>query len=103
MSVGLVRRAAGYDPEPIARTVGQLVALQAGTDDSPPVATVVAPSGGRERQAAATPGADASRATTPGARAALELGEAGFYELLAENGTVTRVLAANADREPPEQ
>ena len=95
---GLVRRAAGYDPEPIARTVGQLVALQAGTDDSPPVATVVAPSGGRERRAAATPGADASRATTPGARAALELGEAGFYELLAENGTVTRVLAANADR-----
>ena len=82
---GLVRHAAGYDPEPIARTVGQLVALPAGTDGGQPVATVVAPSGARERRSAAP-------APT------LELGEPGFYELLTEGGTTTRVLAANADR-----
>jgi hypothetical protein len=82
---GLVRHAAGYDPEPIARTVGQRVALPAGTDGSQPVATVVAPSGARERR-------EAAPAPT------LELGEPGFYELLTEGGTTTRVLAANADR-----
>ena len=80
---GLVRHAAGYDPEPIARTVGQLVALPAGGDSAGAgaVATIVAPSGARQRRGRA-----------------LDLGEAGFYELLAENGTTTRVLAANADR-----
>jgi hypothetical protein len=77
----LVRRAAGYDPEPIARTVGQLVALPAEGDSSSRVATIVAPSGTRERRGQA-----------------LDLGEAGFYELLSEDGATRRVLAANADR-----
>ncbi len=81
---GLVRHAAGYDPEPIARSVGQRVALPA-IAGAPAVATVVAPSGDRDRRAA-------------DAAPALELGEPGFYELLTEGGTVTRVLAANADR-----
>jgi hypothetical protein len=78
---GLVRHAAGYDPEPIARTVGQLVALPAEGDTSSRVATIVAPSGTRERRGQA-----------------LDLGEAGFYELLSEDGATRRVLAANADR-----
>lgn len=78
---GLVRHAAGYDPEPIARTVGQLVALPAERDSASMVATVVAPSGARERRGQV-----------------LDLGEAGFYELLSEDGATTRVLAANADR-----
>ena len=78
---GLVRHAAGYDPEPIARTVGQLVALPAESDSAGMVATIVAPSGARERRGQV-----------------LDLGEAGFYELLSEDGATTRVLAANADR-----
>ena len=78
---GLVRHAAGYDPEPIARMVGQLVALPPEGDSARRVATIVAPSGARERRGQA-----------------LDLGEAGFYELLSEDGATTRVLAANADR-----
>lgn len=88
---GLVRHAAGYDPEPIARTIGQLVALPAAGASAPAVATVVAPSGARERRAAA------DSTGTPSGRA-LELGEPGFYELLTESGTTARVLAVNADR-----
>ena len=78
---GLARHAAGYDPEPIARMVGQLVALPPEGDSARRVATIVAPSGARERRGPA-----------------LDLGEAGFYELLSEDGATTRVLAANADR-----
>jgi hypothetical protein len=82
---GLVRHAAGYDPEPIARTVGQLVALPPSPDSSARVATVITPSGTRERRAA-------------DAAPVLELEESGFYELLTEGGAAVRVLASNADR-----
>jgi hypothetical protein len=93
---GLVRHAAGYAPEPIARTVGQLVRVAGDPSGDPiasaaarprnqDVAAIVSPSGARQRRSAGSP-------------ATLELAEAGFYELITEMGTAARIVAANVDR-----
>lgn len=84
---GLVRHAAGYTPDPIARTVGQVAGLgrDRSGDTVAAVTTVVTPSGARERRSADAP-------------PSLELAEPGFYELMTEDGSAARLMAVNVDR-----